>query len=90
MSFIITYDLNKTGQNYKNLEDAIKSYGTWAKITTTTYTIVTNSSAVDVRNYLQKYIDSNDELFVAKLSGEAAWTGLGTDQANWLTKNLSR
>lgn len=89
MSYIITYDLNKVGQNYKNLEDAIKSYGTWAKITTTTYIISTSDTSAEIRNKLQKHIDANDELFVGKLTGEAAWFGLNK-HSNWLKQNLNR
>jgi hypothetical protein len=37
---------------------------------------------------LQQYIDSNDELLVAKLSGEAAWTGFSDKCSNWLKENL--
>jgi hypothetical protein len=36
-SYVITYDLNKAGQNYEALEKAIKSYNAWAKIATTTF-----------------------------------------------------
>lgn len=88
MSFIITYDLNSLGQNYQDLERAIKAYGTYKKIATTTYIIVTNESSSEIRDYLKQYIDSNDELFVGKLSGQGAWTGLSNDISNWLKQNL--
>lgn len=87
-SFIITYDLNSSGQNYTALNDAIKSYGTWAKIATTTYIIVSQKSASNIRDYLNQFIDNNDVLFVAKLQGEAAWCGLNEEVSNWLKKNL--
>jgi hypothetical protein len=34
------------------------------------------SSAVEIRDWLQSFIDSNDMLLVVALTGEAAWTGL--------------
>lgn len=89
-TYIITYDLNKAGQDYESLESAIKAYGTWAKIATTTYVIVSSDSASDIRDYLKGQIDKNDELFVGKLSGEAAWSGLGDKVSTWLKENLNK
>ncbi len=89
-SYIITYDLNKTGQNYESLEKAIKAYGTWAKIATTTYIIVSSSNSESIRNNLKQYIDNNDELFVGRLNGEAAWSGLSDETGSWLKENLNK
>jgi len=44
--------------------------------------------AASLRNILEKYIDSNDELLVTKLSGEAAWTGFNESGSKWLKNNL--
>lgn len=87
-AYLVTFDLNRQGQNYDGVVEAIKSYGTWAKVATTTFVIVTSSSAGQIRDKLQAKIDSNDELFVAKLSGEAAWYGLSDSVSKWLQENL--
>lgn len=87
-SYIITYDLNKTGQNYESLEEAIKSYGTYAKIATTTFVICSNDNSSSIRDHLRKQIDTNDELFVGKLTGEGAWVGLGEKISTWLKTHL--
>jgi CRISPR/Cas system-associated endoribonuclease Cas2 len=89
-SYIITYDLNRAGQNYESLNKAIQSYGTWAKIATTTYVVISSDSAENIRNNLQQYIDNNDELFVGKLNGEAAWYGLSDKISSWLQTNLNK
>lgn len=89
MSYIITYDLNKSGQNYNKLEETIKAYGAWAKIATTTFIIVTTESSEQIRNKLRATIDSNDKLFVAKLSGEAAWNGITQKIGEWLRNNIA-
>lgn len=33
------------------------------------------------------YIDSNDKLFIAKLTGESAWVNLSSEISNWLKEN---
>lgn len=72
-SLIITYDLRAPGRNYDKLYEAIKAYGTWAHITESTWFIKTSSTCSEVRDNLLTHMDSNDRLFVGKLSGAAAW-----------------
>lgn len=50
--------------------------------------IVTDQTAVQIRDYLGPCLDSNDKLFVAKLSGEAAWKGYKDSITQWLKKFL--
>lgn len=73
-SMIISYDLLKPGHRYDALIEAIKSYGTWAHITESTWFIKTDQTCSQVRDTLSSAIDNNDLLFVAKLTGAAAWT----------------
>ena len=80
-SYVITYDLNKAGQNYEALEKAIKSYNAWAKIATTTFVIRSDNSSNGIRDHLKAQMDANDELFVGKLSGEGAWFRLPSRKA---------
>lgn len=86
--YIITFDLNKPGQNYKALHDAIQKFHAWVKVATTTYVVQSNNSAIQIRDLLQKHIDKNDELFVAELTGKAAWYGLSNEVTEWLKKIL--
>ncbi|WP_455794688.1 SinR family protein [Clostridium butyricum] len=72
-SKIITYDLCAPGQNYDDLITAIKKYSRWAKITESTWLLVTDDTCKTIRDNLNNYIDENDRLFVGELSGEAAW-----------------
>ena len=71
-TYIITYDLRKV-RDYTSLYNAIKSYGTWAKITESSWAIVTDQTAIQVRDFLLKFMDGDDRLFVAKYGGAAAW-----------------
>lgn len=87
-SYLIGYDLNKSGQDYSTLIEQIKKLGNWWHCLDSTWIIKSNSTAKDIRNHLKKYIDGNDELLVARLSGEAAWTGFDDNCSKWLKENL--
>lgn len=86
--FIISYDLCSPDRNYNQLYSAIKSYGTWGRLTESTWAIVTNSTAVQIRDFLMKFIDNNDRLVVIKGGKEAAW--IHTLASNsWVKQNLA-
>lgn len=87
-TYLIGYDLNKSGQDYDSLIEQIKTLGSWWHCLDSTWIVKSNLSATDIRDKLSAYIDSNDELLVAKLSGEAAWTGFSKECADWLKENL--
>ena len=86
-SKIITYDLCSPGRNYDDLYEKIKSYGPWAHICESTWIISTTDSCSDIRDNLKSVIDSNDRLFVAALTGGAAWSNV-LCKSNWLKENL--
>lgn len=86
----VTYDLmgkDETSEDYQNLINAIKAYSNWSRVCLSAWIVITPNDCVTVRDNLRKYIDSNDRLFVAALTGEAAWTKVMCDP-NWLTANL--
>ena len=70
--YIIAYDLHE-GADYKALHDAIKSYGTWARITESTWAVVTSKTAEGVRNHLGELMDAEDRIFVVRSGVESAW-----------------
>jgi hypothetical protein len=73
-TFIITYDLRQPGRNYDDLIDKIKTYNSACKPTKSTWIIKSNDEPSYIRDTLLKYMDNNDRLFVASLTGYAAWT----------------
>lgn len=91
-TYIIGYDLNKTGQNYSELIDAIKelSNGTWWHHLDSTFIVKSYRSATFIKNTLSTHIDKNDELFVARLvEDESAWTGFNKRGTDWLENQLA-
>lgn len=87
-TYIITYDLMKPGQNYPDLIKAVQNYKTYCHLQESVWLIVSEQSAVSVRDDLKKYIDANDKLFVAKVSSPAAWFNHGEKIGDWLKKFL--
>jgi hypothetical protein len=69
---IVTYDLRAPGRDYQSLYDALKSYD-FAKATESTYVLRTDRTCTEVRDHLLAHMDANDRLFVAELTGVAAW-----------------
>lgn len=76
-AYLISYDLNNPPEdpNYSPLIKRLNALGA-KRVLYSEWVLQTNASSVDLRNDLQKYIDSNDLLLVLKVTGEAAWTKL--------------
>ena len=88
-TYLIGYDLNKSGQDYKELIDKIKSTFTyWWHHLDSTWIVKSNLTAVQIRDLLIPYIDSNDELLVVSLTGESAWEGFNDAGSKWLKSNI--
>lgn len=88
-SILIGYDLNKTGQDYKELIDAIKKLANgWWHCLDSTWIIKTEQSCKQVRDSLRLHIDSNDELLMVTLTGEGAWAGFNDECSTWLKNSL--
>ena len=86
-SKIITYDLCKEGRNYDGLYAYIKSFPKWAKITESTWFVSSDETCVRIRDKILTIVDSNDRVFVAELTGTAAWHGVICN-SDYLKNNL--
>lgn len=88
-TYMVGYDLNRPGQDYKDLIGAIeKLSGTRWHCLDSTWLIVTDRSAKEIRDALKPHLDGNDELLVAKMAGEGAWAGFNEECSSWLSNNL--
>jgi hypothetical protein len=86
---LISYDLNTPGQDYPNLIERLKSYGTWWHHLDSLWIIKTSESASMVHDVIRTYLDTNDELLVVNITGDpAAWSGFSDDGSKWLKDNL--
>ena len=70
MVYLITYDLNKEGQDYDNVIKAIKSAsnGVWCSYWKSSFLIQSNyASASEVFRQIEPYIDGNDRVLVIEV-----------------------
>lgn len=88
-AYIVVYDLHTPGQNYECLTEKIEAYGYYWHVQRSVWIIVTRDSAEAIRDNLKQCLDRNDKLLVARLSGEAAWSGYKDDDGSWLKSALS-
>lgn len=84
--YIISYELGRQ-RAVNNFITAIKSYGNWARINSSTWAVVTSSSAVEVRNNLDHHLEAGDRIFVIKSAIESAWRNTECS-SEWLKNNL--
>jgi hypothetical protein len=88
-TYFICYDLNNKDKDYEGLKDKIKEIaGKWWHHLDSTWIIKSSRSAVEIRDLLKPFIDSDDELLVALYGKEAAWKGFNTEGSEWLKDNL--
>jgi hypothetical protein len=85
-ALLVTYDLNKTGQNYNGLYEVLKKYP-YAKLSESSYVIQTVETPHAVYNKLLPHIDKNDNIYVVTVS--PPYYGQGLEQVNaWLSQWL--
>lgn len=77
MIYAINYDLNRSGQNYDALHEAIKGCGDWWHFLGSTWLVSTSLNAQAIWNRLQPHIDENDLCLVV---------GITRDFDGWLPK----
>jgi len=82
MKYLITYDLNKPGQDYRSLFDSIKSLGVWNHALQNTWFVDTPYNATQVRDTLKRVVDGSDKIFVTMIENWASYNM--SEQANWL------
>lgn len=80
--YLITYDLNKPGQNYSELYSAIKQQGAWIHPLESVWFVKSAKSAVELRDTLKTHLDGSDQLFVSVVTNWGSWN-MG-QLANWL------
>lgn len=81
--FVVSYDLRKPGQNYEPLWKRLAEWKA-VRVLESVWIIRWDSTAEKIRDDLGKYIDANDGLLVAALTGESAWRSLRGNSAESL------
>ena len=85
---LITYDLNKPGQNHSKVLARIKEYGSWAKLSESSYAVETNETPQSIYAAFSSVKDKNDDFEVITLT--SPWDGQASkDVIDWLQKRLN-
>lgn len=80
-AYLITYDLNKPGQNYPKLYDVIKELGSyWCHPLESVWLVKSNLTVDEISNKILSVIDkTNDYLFVVEVNNH---------KQGWLTEDV--
>lgn len=89
MTYNISYDLNKPGQDYPDLYSAIKRLSTsYCHPVDSTWYVVSDETASGIREKLSSAVDNGDSIIVTRATAPGAWTGLEDSVSDWLKNNL--
>ena len=88
-SYLVIYNLYRPNQDYPKIEEAIETqFQTSKRIMRATWVIKSRLDAGQIRSKLSQSIDSNDQIIIFELSGNAAWQGLEDETSQWVEDNL--
>jgi hypothetical protein len=82
----INYDLSAPGRNYADVIDYIKSYGEWCHLLESCWLVRTWKTAGDVRDEMNKIVDSNDKVAVFDVTKVNWATNFSADTTDWLQR----
>jgi hypothetical protein len=87
---LIAYDVHPaSGPRYQDLTEAIQSLGAWWHHLETVWIVKSSKAAVEIRDQLQAYIGTDDQLLVVDISGvKAEWVGINGSGSAWLAENV--
>lgn len=85
--YIVSYELKQPRREYVDFIGALRSYDDWAQLLDSTWAIVSDRSAVEIRDDLWELLDPDDGLFVIQSGDEAAWQDVRCDN-QWLRNAL--
>ena len=67
-AYLVSYDLNTPGKDYRNLIDAINRYDNPCRILKSQWLIHSDKTAAQLCKELLAFVDANDEILVCELS----------------------
>ena len=78
-NLLVTYDLDKPGQDYNAIHAKIKSLGRWYHPQQSVFYVHTGLSAKQAHDAIASVMDSNDKLIVGDLRGIVVALALASD-----------
>lgn len=85
---LITYDLNAQGQKHAEVLTKIKNFGSWARLSESSYAIKSNLTPEQLYQQFKPLIDNNDNLLILTLKKPyQGWADKTVH--NWLENQLT-
>lgn len=91
-TILIAYDIHASIDTaYDELEAAIHSLGAWWHHLETVWMVRSDRTPDEIREQLQRYIGSDDQLLVLDVTGtRTGWTGINDAGSEWLREYVVR
>lgn len=74
--FLVSYDLDKPGQDYPDLIARLKQFGAQRILYSEWFLVHNSATPAQLRDDLLRFMDSNDRILVVELKNNAAWQRL--------------
>lgn len=88
-ALLISYDLNKPGQDYDALYDAIKELGSfWWHYLDSTWVVATHLTPTVASERLRAVLDASDRLLVINVTNDAYDGWLQQEAWDWLKQHV--
>jgi len=86
-AFCVSYDLNKSGQRYKELHEELERSSNWWHYLDSTWLVITNETVDQLADRLRAEMDSNDSLLCIEVRRNFnGW--LPQDAWDWISENV--
>ena len=87
-ALLISYDLNKPGQNYDKLYAKIKELRTWWHYLDSTWIVVSALTPSQAFERLKPVLDKSDSVLIVNVTGDSYSGWLPQDAWDWLRKHV--
>ncbi len=85
--YSISYDLNKSGQNYDGLIKELRKFDGWCHPMKSYWLVCSNRTADQIYEQLKKYLDQNDFIVVMEASkNHSGW--LEKQVCEWINRHI--
>ena len=84
--YVVAYDLHTPGNDYLGLKIILKTKYRGERILESVWVIKTTETSKEVYDFLENYIDDNDEIFVNILAGWEGTSKLNSKINEWVFK----
>ena len=87
-TYIVTFEVTNPSKK-KALKEKFQKYSGYCAIHDNCWAVISDQSAVQIRDSLNKDLSESDRIFVIRSGVEAAWTNpYSTNNSEWLKERL--